>query len=153
MLFSAAAGAGGCGAKPSGHHYLIAKRTDMIPQPVLRRSMTLVRKFEKENWCLAEKEALDKRGFRAECRYEELSYEPMFRGEPAGRWYVQQKIGRFPSSIIIYDFSPPVADETILEQLKVSAPHALKFAALHRAPAQVRIFSPAGEVLFSENED
>lgn len=137
--------AAACGRKETGHHYLIAKRIEQGPGLTL--TLTLVRRFEKKNWCDAEKESMSKRDFEAECRYEELVYEPMFHGEPAGKWYALQRVGKFPPSVLIYEFDPPLPDEIILKQLRQSAPHVLKFAALHRAPAEVRIFSPEGEVL------
>lgn len=139
-----------CGSKEiSGYHYLIAKRIEVNPQTIL--TVTFVRKFEKESWCTAEAARFSKRGFEAECRYNDTSYEPALRGEAIGKWYLLQRIGRFPPLAVIYDFNPPLPDEVVLYNLKQIAPHAVKFAALHRAPAEALIFSPSGDIRLREN--
>jgi len=132
----------------SNYHYLVATRVEVHPQTTL--TLTFVRKFEKESWCTAETERFTKRGFTAECRYNDTSYEPALRGEAIGKWYLLQKIGRFPPLAIIYEFNPPLSDEIVLYNLKQMAPHAVKFAALHRAPAEALIFSPEGDIRLHE---
>jgi len=137
--------ASGCSGKPDGYHYSIAERKQAVPG--LSLTMTLVQRFEKKHWCEANAARMSKEGFRTACRYEEGSvYEPMFRGEPAGKWYVHQSIGRFSPSLLIYESTPSLPDDVMIRQLEQTAPHILKFAALHRAPAQVRIFSPEKEI-------
>lgn len=133
-----------CGKPAETRYTLVARRLD--PMPGFALSLTLVRKFEKENWCKAEMEGLAKHQFQSECRYDETAYERMFRGEAAGVWYVIQRVGAFTPTVVIYEFNPPLPDAVVLAHLKSSAPHILKFAALHKAPAEVRIYSPTGEV-------
>ncbi len=134
-----------CGSKEvSNYHYLVAQKIEPSPQTIL--TLTFVRKFEKESWCTAEAKRFTQRGFTAECRYNDTSYEPALRGEAIGKWYLLQRIGRFPPLAIIYEFNPPLPDEIVLYNLKQMAPHAVKFAALHRAPAEALIFSPEGDI-------
>ncbi len=144
LLAAFSMGLAACGKPAETRYTLVARRLD--PMPGFGLTLTLVRKFEKENWCKAEMEGLAKHQFQSECRYDETAFEPMFRGEAAGVWYVIQRIGAFTPTVVIYEFNPPLPDSVVLAHLKTSAPHILKFAALHRAPAEVRIYSPLGEV-------
>jgi len=134
-----------CGSPPDAYYYLIAKKTEVGPEMAM--TVTLVKRFEKENWCLSETESFDENsGFKAECLFDEQDYAPMFEGEPVGKWYAIQRMGAFPPSVVFYEFKPPLSDKIMEHQLKRGAPHILQFAALHKAPAEVRIFSPEGEV-------
>lgn len=142
----------GCGAKEvSNYHYLVARKMELSPQTTL--TLTVVRKFEKESWCADEAARFTKRGFTAECRYNDTSYEPALRGEAIGKWYLLQRIGRFPPLAIIYEFNPPLPDDVILYNLEQMAPHAVKFAAFHRAPAEAIIFSPEGDIRLRKTFD
>jgi hypothetical protein len=134
----------GCSNPPDSYYYSIARKTYESENFLL--TVTLVRRFEKKSWCEANSNRLTRDGLEAECRHKETQYDPMFRGEVTGKWYVHQSMGRFSPSILIYESVPPLPDEIMIEQLKQSAPHILQFAALHRMPAQVRIFSPTGEI-------
>ena len=69
----------------------------------------------------------------------------MFEAKATGEWYAIRRMGRFPPSIIKYDFNPPIPDQIMLGQLKALIPHSLQFAALHRAPADVTIIAPDGK--------
>ena len=141
-----------CGSKEVSHyHYLVAQKIESSPQTIL--TLTLVRKFEKKSWCADEAARFTKRGFTAECRYNDTSYEPALRGEAIGKWYLLQRIGRFPPLAIIYEFNPPLPDEIVLYNLEQMAPHAVKFAAFHRAPAEALIFSPEGDVRLRKTFD
>lgn len=136
----------GCQPGVSEYYYLEAKRIEEGPE--LSLTITYVRRYETQKWCEAEKESLLKEGeFTASCSFENALYQPMFEGEAAGRWYTIQRVGAFPPSVVFYEFDPPLPDAMMIHQLKNQAPHILQFAALHQAPAEVRIFSPDGKEL------
>lgn len=135
----------GCsGGEPADFYCLVAKQEKAAGSGLT--SVTFARKYETERWCRSDLERFAKQGYEAECRKNEQAYESFFNGEPAGTWYLLQRLGRLPPLVIIYTFEPHVPDEAVLYYLKGIAPHAVKFAALHRAPAEVIIFSPGGEV-------
>jgi len=135
----------GCG-KPgaAGYFYLESKKSERLPEAGQALTLHIVRRFEKENWCRDERDSFIKDGFEAECTFESEPYAKMYEGEAVGLWYAIQSIGPFPPTIIYYEYSPPVPNEVMLEELKQSVPHILQFAALHSTPAQVRIISPDG---------
>ena len=136
----------GCGDGPSEHHYLVAKRIEQGPQ--ITMTLNVVRRFEKESWCKSELNGFkEENGFTGECVYEAEAYKPMFTGGPADHWYALRRVGRFPPSVVFYEFNPPLPEAIIVQQLKNMAPHTLQFAALHHAPAEVQIYSPKGELL------
>lgn len=134
----------GCSGEVNEHYYLEAKKTEVGPEMTM--TITYVRRYEQEKWCISEKESLISEGdFQAECSFENLTYKAMFNEEAVGKWYAIQRVGAFPPSIVFYDFDPPLPDSVMLDNLRRSAPHILQFAALHQAPAEVSIFSPHGE--------
>lgn len=135
-----------CGSGPESHYYLIAKRTEQGPQ--VAATLTVLRQFEKQSWCESEAKGFSsEEGFTAECVYDALEYKPMFEGGAVGYWYAVRKVGKFPPSVIFYEFNPPLPEAILVQQLQQMAPHTLKFAALHQAPAEVQIISPTGELL------
>ena len=139
-------GTAGCGGPPEAYYYLVARRVQAAPETGLTLTITVVRRFEKENWCLGEKDSFIKSEFEAECLYDATGYDPMFEGVPVGQWYALQRVGRFPPSVVIYEVDPPLPAANMAARLRQEAPHVLKFAAIHLAPAEVRIFSPNQEI-------
>jgi len=138
-------GVSACGPREDApQYYMVAER--ITPGPPVNSKVTFIRTFEKKHWCEADTERFMKQDFKASCRTEERIYEPALRGEAIGKWYILQKIGRFPPSAVVYEYDPPLPDAIMLAQLKRFAPHAVKFAALHRAPAESLIYSPSGDI-------
>ena len=138
----------GCGSEEIKYTYLEARKVNV--QPPLTITMTLVRPFEKMKWCQSQKESFfEEGGFESKClEWEEgKKYEPMFRGDAVGKWYAIRRVGRFNPSVVFFEFEPPLPDVLMAAQLKQMAPHILQFAALHRAPAEVQIISPDGEII------
>lgn len=135
-----------CSGEVHHHYYLEAQKIEEGPEMTM--TLTYVRRYEKERWCLSEMESLLNEGeFQAECTYENRAYKPMFDGQAVGKWYTIQRVGAFPPSVVFYDFDPPLPEEVMIHNLKRSAPHVLQFAALHQAPAEVRVFAPDGKEL------
>lgn len=135
-----------CGEGPKNHYYLVATRVEQGPE--MSATLNILRRFEKKNWCESEANGFKKEdGFTAECIYEALQYQPMFEGAGVGYWYALQKVGKFPPSVIYYEFNPPLPEALMAQQLQQMAPHTIQFAALHDAPAEVLIISPKGELL------
>jgi len=135
----------GCQNKAPLYRYCLeAKRTQMGIAGAL--TLTYVRKFEKIHWCEAEYERLAKQGFSGGCLKDEAKYDPLFEGKATGQWYLLEKVGRFSPAVIIYEMESELSDQIILYNLKQMAPHIIKFAALHRAPAEALIISPTGDI-------
>lgn len=135
----------GCSGGESGDFYCLVASQERAAGSGLT-SVTFARKYETDRWCQSDRERFAKQGYEAECRKNEVAYEPFFNGEAAGTWYLLQRLGRLPPLVILYEFEPHVPEQAVLYYLKSVAPHAVKFAALHRAPAEVIIFSPKGDV-------
>lgn len=111
-------------------------------------TLNILRRFEKKSWCESEANGFKKDvGFTAQCLYDAVEYKPMFEGGAVGYWYAVQKVGKFPPSVIYYEFNPPLPEALMAQQLQQMAPHTIQFAALHHAPAEVQIISPKGELL------
>lgn len=134
----------GCGpAKNQKYHYMVAKRVQVAgPQNV---TLSIIRRYEKKPWCESEAKSYNKEpSFTAECLGEKPELAPMFETKATGEWYSIRRMGAFPPSIIKFDFTPAIPDELMLAQLKALVPHAIQFAALHKAPAQMTIVAPDG---------
>lgn len=146
--------ASGC-AKPEENYYLTAnfgKESQeflALKDPQFEQTLqtiTLVRRFEHNIWCEGERDKFIKEGLEAACVFKNPAYEPAYRGETIGKWYAVHSVGSLPATLIIYEAAPPLPDAQMLAQLKESLPKVLKFVNLHEAPAEVRFFSPGGEV-------
>lgn len=144
----------GC-AKPEENYYLTAnfgKESQeflALKDPQFEQSLqtiTLVRRFEHNIWCEGERDKFIKEGLEAGCAYKTPAYEPAYRNEPIGKWYAVHAVGKLPPTLVLYEAVPPLSDGLALEQLKASLPKVLKFVSLDEAPAEVRFFSPDGEV-------
>ncbi len=139
----------GCQSKPvTDFYYLVAKQTQVGPETTLK--LTIVRRFEKENYCKDEAKRFIKDGFAVECPYNERVYDSALNGKRTGEWYILHRIDKILSVAIIFEFDPPPPDEIVLGQLKKIAPHPVKMAALFQAPAEALIFSPSGDVRYQE---
>lgn len=139
----------GCQSKPvTDFYYMVAKQKQVSPQTTL--NLTIVRRFEKENYCKDEAKHFIKDGFAVKCTYNERSYDPALKGERTGNWYILDRIDKILSVAIIFEFNPPPPDEIVLSQLKKIAPHPVKMAALFKAPGEAIIFSPSGDVRYQQ---
>lgn len=143
----------GC-SKPDANYYLTAKFGKGSEEFLgirnsefdgSRQTLTLVRLFEHNIWCEGERDKFIKEGYEAGCVYKNPVYEPAYRGESIGKWFAIHSVGTL-QTLIVYEAEPPLSDALALEQLKASLPKVLKFVNLHEAPAEVRFFSPGGEV-------
>lgn len=145
----------GCGKAPEGYYYMVASLGEesenfmVIKDDAFQKAtqtLTIARRFEKKAWCEGEAGDFARRGYKSECTFQNLAYEPAFLGKPMGKWFALQYFGSMPPTAIFYDSNPPMPDNVAFEQLKATVPHVLKFAALHQIPAAVRIFSPTAEI-------
>ncbi len=142
----------GCGTEDKKNFTMVANKSEGSEN--MKISITIARQFEKRNWCESERDSYTKDGkFEAECLEVATEFDPMFRGEAAGRWYVIRRIGRFSPTVVFYEFEPPLPDALMVMQLKQMIPHTIQFAAIHRAPAKISIVSPEGEVFDSIEEE